>query len=523
MNKNVFNTKNAQNKVAAADTVNEAGGVAYALTPEAALAQYVLTGCLNNTYYIGAETQVAKVLELAQEVDPVFVAKLATYARKNGFMKDTPALLVAYLFTIDTTLFKMAFRNVIDDFKMLRNFVQIVRSGAVGRKSFGTAGKTAIQKFLDSKDDSEIFRGNIGNDPSLTDILRMVHPRPKNVARRNLYSYILGREFDVSKLPEEAQEFEAFKANPTGTPPEVNFQLLSSIKMSPTQWASLVDSMSWHTLRMNLNTLARNGAFEVKGVTQKVANKLADADTIRRLKLFPYQILTTYQNVGPEIPNAVKNALQDALEIAVENVPSIKGDVVLAIDNSGSMGSPVTGNRGSATTATTCVDVAGLIGAAVLRKNPTARALQFTETVREAKINGRDSVLTNAQRLVGPSGGTDCSAPLQYMNAKGIKADLVFMVSDNESWVQYKGHDGYYRTNRGTGMAHEWAEFKKRNPKAKLVLLDIQPGSSTQAKDDVDVLNLGGFSDRIFDVVADFVENGRNSPKLVDAIKAVKL
>ena len=44
----------------AANTVNEAGGVAYALAPQHALVQLAVTGCLNNVYYAGAAEQLDK-------------------------------------------------------------------------------------------------------------------------------------------------------------------------------------------------------------------------------------------------------------------------------------------------------------------------------------------------------------------------------------------------------------------------------------------------------------------------------
>lgn len=56
-------------------------------------------------------------------------------------------------------------------------------------------------------------------------------------------------------------------------------------------------------------------------------------------------------------------------------------------------------------------------------------------------------------------------------------------------------------------MAEEWQRLRGRNPKAKLILIDVQPSSTTQvlggaARDDV--LNVGGFSDAVFDVISAF-------------------
>jgi 60 kDa SS-A/Ro ribonucleoprotein len=70
------------------DTVNEAGGRAYALSPQQALAQYAMTGCLNTTFYASADDQLQKVLAMASQVDAQFVAQTAVYSRQKGFMKE---------------------------------------------------------------------------------------------------------------------------------------------------------------------------------------------------------------------------------------------------------------------------------------------------------------------------------------------------------------------------------------------------------------------------------------------------
>src|SRR6185437_13371047 len=90
----------------AVNTKNEAGGRAYAFSPEHALAQYAVTGTMHNTFYATAGEQLEKILSLAEKVLPEFVAKTAVYTRERGFMKDVPALLVAYLAKKDVGLMK---------------------------------------------------------------------------------------------------------------------------------------------------------------------------------------------------------------------------------------------------------------------------------------------------------------------------------------------------------------------------------------------------------------------------------
>jgi 60 kDa SS-A/Ro ribonucleoprotein len=134
----------------------------------------------------------------------------------------------------------------------------------------------------------------------------------------------------------------------------------------------------------------------------------------------------------------------------------------------------------------------------------------FDTRVRPVSANPRDSVMTNARKFAMNGGGTDCSCALQHLNAREEKLSAVIFVSDNESWyrnapVSSTTYGGYYGRNRGTAMAQEWATFKSRNPKAKLVCIDIQPYQTVQVQDNKDVLNVGGFTDSVFSVVANFI------------------
>ncbi len=135
-------------KARPANTINEAQGRAYAFSPKHALAQYAATGTFNRTFYASDADQLARVLDLASAVDAEFVAKTAIYCRERGLMKDMPAFLTAFLAAKDVALCAAVFPRVIDNGKMLRTFVQIVRSGVVGRKSLGSAPKRLARAWF---------------------------------------------------------------------------------------------------------------------------------------------------------------------------------------------------------------------------------------------------------------------------------------------------------------------------------------------------------------------------------------
>lgn len=487
------------------DTQNHAGAPAYAYTPRHKLAQLAATGTFGDAFYANAEVQLADVLKLLPEVDAEFIAKTAIYVRERGHMKDMPALLLAYLSMLQTEHFTQAFPRVVDGGKMLRTFVQIMRSGVSGRKSLGSRPKRMVETWLATATDRQILAASVGNDPSLADVIRMVHPRPATAGREALFAWLIGKPHDVSKLPAIVQAFEAFKRDPAGLVPDVPFQMLTSLPLSKEQWAGIAEKAGWHMLRMNLNTFARHGVYEVPGFTAMLAQRLADRSAIEKAKVFPYQLMTAYAAAGADVPGPVREALQDAMEIALGNVLALAGKVVVCPDVSGSMGSPVTGYRKGATSTVRCIDVAALVAAAVLRKNPSARVLPFEQRVVPIDLNPRDTVLTNARRLAAiGGGGTNCSAPAGLLVNERAKVDVLIYVSDNESWIDATGR-------RGTGLMTTWEQLKRRNPDAKLICIDIQPYGTTQAVERDDVLNIGGFSDAVFEQMALFTQ-GQMSP-----------
>jgi 60 kDa SS-A/Ro ribonucleoprotein len=500
------------------NAINEAGGRAYTFTPKHALAQYAITGCLNSTYYAGAETQLKTIIELANQVEPEFIARTAIYCRERGFMKDTPALLCAILAVKNRDLLNQIFARVIDNGKMLRNFVQILRSGAVGRKSLGTLPKRLVREWLEARDEETVFRQSIGQSPSLADIVKMVHPKPRTKTREAFYGYLIGRAYEVNALPPTVRHYEAFKAHETRELPEVPFQLLTTLELTKEDWTLIARRAGWQMLRMNLNTFARHGVFSEAGLAELIARRLSDRDEIKKARVFPYQLLTAFMMVDEQVPAIVRNALQDALETAILNVPAVSGKIYICPDVSGSMSSPVTGYRKGSTSVVRCIDVAALIAAAVLRKNPNSEVLPFEDkVVTKLTLNARDSVMTNAARLASiGGGGTNCSAPLALLNKRRAAGDLVIFVSDNQSWVDNKA-------GRGSATMREWQQFQARNPQAKLICIDIQPYGTTQAAERDDILNIGGFSDQVFDVIAQFASGQLNSQHWVGKIEQMQL
>lgn len=508
-----------KNRLTKTDTYNEAGGIAYTLTPKQQLAQLAATGCLNNTYYADAQSQLDQVLKLAENLDAEFIAKTAVYSRQKGFMKDMPALLLAVLAQKDVNMLARVFDQVVDNGKMLRNFAQIIRSGAVGRKSFGNRPKKLMQTWLLTATEKQLLNAAVGNSPSLADVVKMVHPKPREAWRAAWFAWLISKPYDREALPPITRAFEDYKQSREGELPNVPFQMLTALDLNSGDWAEIARNGSWQQVRQNLNTFLRHEVFAKSKNIKMVAEKLRDETAIARARVLPYQLLTAYQATSNQMPFEIREALQDAMETAVQNVPAIRGKVVVCPDVSGSMHSSVTGHRGSATSKTRCIDIAALVSAAMLRTNPQARVIPFEQITVNVKLNPRDSIMTNAEKLANiGGGGTACSAPLAMLNREKADVDLVVIVSDNESWAD--DSQGWGAT---TSLMKEWDILKRRCPEAKLVCLDIQPYTKAQARNRHDILNIGGFSDQVFSLIGSFAERGMGTDFWVEEIEKTEL
>ena len=394
-----------------------------------------------------------------------------------------------------------------------------MRSGIVGRKSLGSLPKRLVRNWINSRSNEQLFYGSVGQQPSLADVIKMVHPKPVDESRTAMLGYLIGREVNQSALPEVVQQFEKFKRTTDAKQrkvPDVPFQLLTSANLTPRDWLQIAKNGSWQMTRMNLNTFLRHGVFEQRAMIKLIAERLKNRKLIDKARVFPYQLLAAFMNVDQSLPAKVRNALQDAMEIAIENVPTIDGKVYVFPDVSGSMGSSVSGYREGSTSKVRCIDVAALVAAAVLRKNDDATVMPFENHVCNCDLNPRDSVMTNSQKLAKLcGGGTNCSAPLLKLNQQKAKGDLIIYVSDNQSWIDSKARRGATETMK------QWKTFKKRNPQAKMICIDIQPYSTSQTVESDDIIHVGGFSDQVFRLISSVASGNTSKDFWVNQIKEI--
>ncbi len=519
VNKTLFSTESTALK---ADTINKAGGKAYKLDDRSALTQMAMTCCFGNTFYADPKTQLDEVSELISRVASTkdgqkFLAKLAVYSRTHGFMKDMPALLLSHLAVKAPGLYEQVFSRVCDNFKMIRNHVQIIRSGAVdGRRSMPAAMRRQLKAWFASRSNDRLFKDNVGKSPSLKDVIKMVHPKPRDKTQEALFGYLTDSTYDKRRLPKLAKEYEAFKKSPsTREVPDVPFQMVDSL-ITDAQWVEVATNAKWNMTKKNLNTFQRHGVFNSDGMSTMIANRLKDEKEIARAMIFPYELMSAWMHINGSVPYEITDALQEAMEISTRNIPKIEGEVYIFVDISHSMHALVSGNQHSKMT---CKNVAAMIASSILRVNPQAHVIPFESRPHfDFKLNSRDSIATNTQKINNAgNGGTNIGACVDHLAKTNKKVDAVIYLSDNESWIGT--NYGYYgHTQNWTLVKSSWEQIKRHNRKAKMICANLSVGQTTQAPDDKSIMNLAGFSDRMFTVMDQFLNN-KDGKHWVDVVE----
>ena len=74
-------------------TVNYAGAKAFTLSPEMELYTAVVTWSLNDSFYEKDEARLLRLQKLITACNPMFVGKLAVYARTKMYMRSVPLVI----------------------------------------------------------------------------------------------------------------------------------------------------------------------------------------------------------------------------------------------------------------------------------------------------------------------------------------------------------------------------------------------------------------------------------------------
>lgn len=513
---------------------NYEGAKAFVMSAEMELYTAVVTWSLDDSFYEKNEDRMNRLRGLIAKCEPLFVAKLAVYARTKMYMRSVPLVLVtelAKLHSGDNLVARVTDKVIgrADEITELLACYEMLNK-RTGPKKLNRLSKQ-MQKGLTSAfnrfDEYQFAKYNRDGAIKLRDALFLVHPKAKDELQQLLFNKIVNGtlqtpytwETELSALGQLSFDSEEAKA--------AAFR---------TKWEELIDSgkLGYMALLRNLRNIQEAGVSYAH--FQKVCATLADAEQVAKAKQFPFRYLAAYRELVNPItavpaPGLLKKLttlmqgqnrgytgeLLDALEKAVQaSAANIKGfdydtRVLLACDVSGSMQTPV-----SAKSKVLLYDV-GLMLAMLLQSRCKNVEVGMFGNIWKTIAVPRNNVLGNVQEFYKREGevgyATNGYLVVKDILARRVKVDKVMLFTDCQ----------LYNSSSTTGdHVHAlWLRYKAEvAPEAKLYLFDLKGyGQAPLQLLRNDVYLVAGWSDKVFDVLA-ALEEGASA---LDAINQIEL
>jgi len=446
---------------------NKEGFPAYRGTPEMNLLSYLMTGSPTGYFYLNRDANLVEFADfLNNYADSEFLAKATIYARNNGYMREFPIAALVRLSVVDKPLFWKAYPRVLHNPHDWQKLIDIARSGAF-RKGLGRMLKRAIISAI-----AEMKPYHAVKYPqAVRDMVRIARPNEKiNPA---VINYIMKGDHSGDELFEALAKLKAEEdpkkaaeiIRTSGLPYEV---VTGSVKrVTPSIWSALFDIAPYFNFVRNLRNFLVNSVFDDEEKLERAVKRLTDKEAIRKSKLFPFRfyeayiVLRNYADV--EAANVLREALAKAVELSVENVPTIEGKTAIAPDVSGSMSSLVLRKS-----AMRCYDIVRVMTGILYRKSKDVMLLPFNselrlDIAREVQQRFEDGEnLIEATMPLSAGGGTSLSAPVEYLIQNKIEVDNIIAITDNEEWV-------------GRGFVEALNEYFKINPDVNVYLITLIP------------------------------------------------
>jgi hypothetical protein len=266
------------------------------------------------------------------------------------------------------------------------------------------------------------------------DVIQLVHPKPDAPWRSDLYKHAMDRRYGNTEagVPETLRTVQANIDLRSAAPSELSAEDIKaggltwentvSRATTPEEkraaWEAQIPSMGYMALLRNL----RN--FDEAGISQTIADqviaKLSEPSQVARSRQFPFRFLSAFDEAGLRWAWT----LEQALNLAVRNIPELPGTTLVLVDRSGSMFRPL-----SDRSARTWADAAALFGTALaLRSWDRATLVQFGHASMRVNLRNNDSILRVIQQFTN-LGGTETAAALQQHYRKH---DRVVVITDEQ-------------------------------------------------------------------------------------------
>lgn len=500
---------------------NNAGGFVFKISAKKQLDRFLLLGTSGGTYYQSEKSLTAQNMDVIIDLiksEGEYVVSRVTEVSDAGRAKnnDYALLVMALCFTHGNDKTKILAKEALPKVARIGTHILHFAAFVDGLRGWGDGLKKAVSNWYNSKPVEvlayQMLKYQDRDGWSQVDVIRSAHPKPVTQAHRGLFKYFTKGYDSLTKddlVPELVNVFEDAKSAPTKRLIELISLHNLSMEMLPTEaknnpdiWKALLPNLGAEALLRNLNKMTSLGLIApLSDTTSFVCEKLRNREWIRRSRLHPLRILVAQRVyasgqglLGSLRWNPDQNvvaALEDAFYLSFDSIEPSGKRRFLALDVSGSMGSPLT-----AAPQISCAEASAVMAMVALRTESSSVVYGFSHQFVDLGIN-RNMTLSQVMRQVYSRnfGATDCALPMTYALSGKIRVDQFEIYTDNETYF---------------GGVHPFEALKQYRkamhiPDAKLAVIAMTPSQFSIADpSDENMMDFVGFDTSTPAILSDF-------------------
>lgn len=455
-------------------TLNRAGGYTWDVDEWRHLRRFLILGTAGGSHYEDEATltgEAADSLRKAIDGNGGAVVELVVEVSQGGFApKNDPAL---FALALAASAQDPGTRE-----KALRALPLVARTGTHLftffrfldlARGWGRSARRGVAAWYEDKEPRELayqlikYRQRDG--VTHRDVLRSAHPKAPTPLHQGLYDFACGRTYvfgdasetghdDVEPVPAEVRIVEGFLRAQRASTPEETAELVAAyglpreavkpehLKSTDVWEALLQDGMPMTALIRNLATLTRIGMVSTGSEwTRRIADQVTDAEKLRAARVHPLALLLalfTYK-AGHSLRGdsawqpvaAITDALDEAFYLAFPNAPKIGRPTMVAVDDSGSMG---TGQVAGIPDLTPQIAAAAL-ALVTVHTEDNVEVYAFDSSIRHVPVSRRQRLDDAVATFRNSGGSTNCALPAQLAESERMNIDAFVVLTDGMTWA----------------------------------------------------------------------------------------
>ncbi len=392
------------NKTTSIKTVNKCGHAAYAMRDKEKLVTQVLCSFFDEKKFYGDNSkEMQETIKRVTKSDPRFIANLAVFARREFNMRSVAHVLTAYL--AHEVEGKPYTRKTVKAVSLRGDDITEIMACYISMfgKPIPNALKKGINDVLQTFDEYTLakYKGE-GKAVKMRDLLCLCRPTPETEKQSEMWKRLLENKLEIPYTWETE---------------------LSAKGNNKETWEALIESgkVGYMATLRNLRNILKANPSNVN----KVLDHIQNPEAVKKSKQLPFRFLSAYKELENIGGSRVFDALENAVEASIENMPKLEGTTVIAVDVSASMRSAI-----SAKSSVRCSEIAMLLGLMANKICDNSIFYTFDAGIRKHAFSHRSGILSSAMET--PDGGaTYMHLPFEKMIEDKINADRIIVLTDN--------------------------------------------------------------------------------------------